>query len=277
MINDEELIKLALLIKSEEDDELAKLLEAAGFLFVPVLLKYILGAEDRLDDTLQNDYEETWEIVQKLVKRFKNRKPPKAIISAYLNRRSFKSAMADEVVPEFRKAFFGLFDEFNAKWSGPDDFDYRTKSYRDLENWLKRLPKLMDLTTKDAVAKLVQASYEDGKGIKWLERELSNLPEFERKRARTTSITEGLRMYSASEYEAFMQNDAIVGKTWRHTHGINDPRKGHEEADGQTVAKDDFFIINGENCRYPRDPMLSAKESIHCHCFMEPVLIDETK
>lgn len=41
-MNDEELIKAALQLKKEEDEELAKLLEKAGFLFVPILLTFIL-------------------------------------------------------------------------------------------------------------------------------------------------------------------------------------------------------------------------------------------
>lgn len=268
-MTDEELIKAALLLKKEEDDELAKLLEQAGFLFVPVLLGYVLKSEEKMDDILQNDYEEVWDIVKKFVGK-RNKKPSKLAIKIALRNRSFKSNMTEDFIPELRKTFFGMFDEFNNKYKGPEGFNYRTKSYKDVEKWLKNLPKLMKVTTDEKLIGSIQESYEDGKGIKWLERRLSELPEFGRNRARTTSITEGLRMYSGSQYEAFVQNPAIVGKTWRHTHGINEPRKGHEDADGQIVAVDEFFIINGERCRYPRDPMLSAKESIYCHCFMVP-------
>ncbi len=272
-MNDEELIKAALLLKKEEDNELAKLLKTAGFLFVPILLMYILNSEDKLDETLQTDYEEATAIALALAA--KKKKPTKLAIKIALRSRNFKSNMSDKVIPEFRKAFFGLFDAFNAKYKGPKGFNYRTKSYKSVEKWLKNLPKLMNVTTEDALIKTIQESYEDGKGIKWLERRLSELPEFSRNRARTTSITEGLRMYSGSQYEAFMQNDAIVGKTWRHTHGIKEPREGHAHADGQTVAKDELFIINGHSCRYPRDPSLPARESIHCHCFVEPKMADK--
>ena len=270
-MSDEELIKVALKIKKEEDDELAKLLEKAGFLFVPLLLKFILDSENKMDDTLQIDYEEVWEKVKKFVEN-RQKKPTKLSIKIMLRGRSFQSNMKDEVVPEMRKAFFGLFESFNDKYGGGDKFDFHSKYYNDIEKWLKKLPKLMQVTTDEALIRTIQQSYEDGKGINWLEKKLSELPEFSRNRARTTAITEGLRMYSGSQYEAMMQNDAITGKTWRHTHGIKEPRKGHEDADGQTVAKDEYFIINGEKCRYPRDPMLSAGESVHCHCFMVPKL-----
>lgn len=268
-MNDIELIQKALQIKKEEDDELAKLLEKAGFLFVPVLLLYILNTEDQMDDTLQIDYEEVWERVKDFVEKRK-KKPTKLSIKLMLRGRSFKSNMVENVIPEMRKTFFGLFDEFNTRYDGPNGFDYHSKSYRDVEKWLKGLPKLMQASTDEKLVELIQQSFDEGKGIKWLEQRLSELPEFSRNRARTTAITEGLRMYSGSQYEAMMQNDAIVGLTWRHTHGIKEPRKGHEAMDGQTVAKGEYFIVNGESCRYPRDPMLSAKESIHCHCFMVP-------
>lgn len=268
-MNDEELIKAALQLKKEEDEELAKLLEKAGFLFVPILLKYILQTEDKMDDTLQIDYEEVWEKVKKFLEKRK-KKPTKLSIKVMLRGRSFKSNMKNKVIPELRKTFFGLFDEFNTKYDGQEEFDYQTKHYRDIEKWLRKLPKLMNVTSENALVGVIQESFDEGKGIRWLESKLSSLPEFSRNRARTTAITEGLRMYSGSQYEAFMQNDAVIGMTWRHTHGIKEPRKGHEEMDGQTIAKGEYFIVNGENCRYPRDPMLSAKESIHCHCFVVP-------
>lgn len=78
-MNDEELIKAALQLKKEEDDELAKLLEKAGFLFVPILLAFILNSEDKMDDTLQVDYEEVWEKVKKFVENRK-KKPTKLSI-----------------------------------------------------------------------------------------------------------------------------------------------------------------------------------------------------
>ena len=49
----------------------------------------------------------------------------------------------------------------------------------------------------------------------------------------------------------------------------------HGQADGTVVSVDDFFIIDGERARYPRDPQLSPGNSISCHCFMNPVLADK--
>lgn len=86
-MNDEELIKAALQLKKEEDEELAKLLEKAGFLFVPILLKYILQTEDKMDDTLQIDYEEVWEKVQKFLEK-RTKRPTKLSIKVMLRGRS---------------------------------------------------------------------------------------------------------------------------------------------------------------------------------------------
>lgn len=43
-------------------------------------------------------------------------------------------------------------------------------------------------------------------------------------------------------------------------------RDSHAKADQQRVGVNDYFNINGEQAKYPRDPNLSAGESINCRC-----------
>lgn len=272
-MTDEELIQKALALKKEEDKELAKLLKLAGFLFVDELVKQILEIEDSLDEILQNDYEQSAELAEELAS--KNKKPLKTVIILALSARIFKSEMAKKVNPKLKLSFLTLYEKFNGKYKGDEPHNPKSRHFKEIERWLKNLPKLMDLTTKNNLVNLIQKSYEDGKGVKWLERELVKLSEFSRSRARTTSITEVLRMYSGSQYESMMNNPNIVGKEWRHTSGIKEPREAHGKADGEIISKDDYFIIDGERCRYPRDPKLSPGNSIQCHCFMNPVLADK--
>lgn len=51
-------------------------------------------------------------------------------------------------------------------------------------------------------------------------------------------------------------------------------RDSHAEADGQVVAIDDDFTVDGEGLQYPGDPSASPELSINCRCAMVPV-IDE--
>jgi uncharacterized protein with gpF-like domain len=44
-------------------------------------------------------------------------------------------------------------------------------------------------------------------------------------------------------------------------------REAHVLVDGQGAPlQDGFFVVGGEMCRYPGDPMLSAKQRINCRC-----------
>jgi hypothetical protein len=52
-------------------------------------------------------------------------------------------------------------------------------------------------------------------------------------------------------------------------------RATHIAASGQVVAFDGFFSVGGQSCQFPRDPTLSAKESVNCRCHSVPVLDDE--
>lgn len=275
-MNDTELIKAALQIQKDENDELIKLLEEAGFDFVPLLLFYILGLEDTIDDILQDDLDEVVEIAEKIMKNHPNKAPGIRKINRALKDRSFVTNMTDKAVPDMRASFFGLYEENTKSLPGSStpDFDYQTKSYKSLEKWLKELPDTMKLTTDSKVSKLIIEAYEEGKGTGWLEQRLSEDYEFSRARARTTAITENLRMYSGSGYEAFLQNEWVIGVRWRHTHGIREPRPHHEAMDGIVVPKAELFTVGAYQGYYPRDPQLPAGETVHCHCFIEPVLSD---
>ncbi|MCT0049168.1 phage minor head protein [Lactococcus lactis] len=272
-MNDAELIQKSLELSAEEKEELIKLLRKAGFSFTETLADNISDIEQELEDILQEDYEQVAPILEELAQ--KDKKPSRKMILAALAARVFISKMSERVNPKIKLSYVTLFDKFNSKYKGKSEFNPKSRHSKEIDKWLKGLPKLMDLTSKERFIFLVQSSYDEGKGIKWLERNLSKLDEFGHSRARTTSITEVLRMYSGSQYEAMMSNPNIVGKEWRHTSGIGEPRMSHGQADGTVVAVDDFFIIDGERARYPRDPQLSPGNSISCHCFMNPVLADK--
>lgn len=277
MITDEELIKVAFLLKEEEDEQLEELLNEMEILFITMMLAFILDVESAMEDILDWDHEDVSDIVNNILEKYPTKAPSKRVIKRHLRNRPFNNNLSDNVVPKLRQAYFDYYDEFNKHYSNEGaEFNYRSRHYKKIDKWLKNLPKTMKLSTDNQVTDLIRQSYEEGKGPKWLESQLAKNRSFTRSRARTTAITENMRMYSAAEFQSFLDNDYIVGKEWRHTHGIKEPREMHVQADGYIVPKDEPFIINGHECFYPRDPDLPPEESISCHCFMVPVFEGES-
>lgn len=267
-MNDAQMIELAFLIKEEEDKELEKLLEQAQYQFVSLLLEYILSVEAKLEDAFQTDYEELQEIVDKIVSKFTKKAPTEKQIRNRIKKRSLKKKLKDDVVPELEAAFFVLLDAFKEQYGSYGQFDSKSEAYQELKGWMSNLPALLMETTDNAVVRRVERHYEDEEegGIS-----LEELAVFGYVRARSIAILEILRMYGCSQFEAMMLNSHVIGVTWRHTDGVKEPREAHVEADGYQVAKGQFFLINGEYLRYPRDPQAPIEETINCHCYLEPI------
>ena len=275
-MTDDELIKAAMLLKEEEDDELEALFTEMEMLFVSIVLAYVLDFEEAMETLLIADLTNVQTIADKLVTKYPNKVPKDKTIIRQLNKRDFVSAMQDDVIPIARKAYHEFYEEFNKEYNNAGAaFNYRSAKYKEIEDWLDDLPNKMKLTTDNRVVELIRQSYEEGKGVNWLEDKLAESHQFSRSRARTTAITENRRMYHGAQYQSFLDNEYIVSKEWKHTHGIKEPRKMHVKADGQTVAKFYPFVINGIECDYPLDPKLPPEESVNCHCYMIPGIIGE--
>lgn len=271
------LVIAALAIEKEDDDNLKSLLKKAGFLFLPMLMKYIKKTETALDEVLQDDFEELGFIFTDLFKKVK-KKPSKRKLSKILKNRDFTSSFKSTVNPILAKTFDEIAKASAKKYKSEFSFELMSDlAKKDLAKWLEELPNLMKLTTDDAVTQLIIETYENGKGVNWALTRLSEMHEFSRNRARTTSITEVLTMYSDATYQALMQNNGVIGFEWVHTVGIKEPRKAHENMSGTIISKDEFFIVNGEMARFPRDTVLSAKERINCHCRLKPVFYKDLK
>lgn len=58
-------------------------------------------------------------------------------------------------------------------------------------------------------------------------------------------------------------------KVWLWSHkptGRIDHQKAEDEYKKKPIKVNENFIIGGESCAYPRDPMLSSKQRVHCGC-----------
>lgn len=147
-----------------------------------------------------------------------------------------------------------------------------------IKEWSGDLASLMKISTQSEVEGVLIKALSEGKGIQHVGLALKDLPAFDRKRARTTAITEVLTAASVAQQEAFEQSPAVEGKKWKHSgsKGI-EPRASHIELSGTVVPVDEQFTVpgSGELAKYPRDTNLSARERIHCHCVIGPAVNED--
>lgn len=125
----------------------------------------------------------------------------------------------------------------------------------------------MDRVTGDVLGKLKE-SIGDGKSLanttKEIIPETKDMAKWEVDRI---TRTETQRTYNQSKQETFNANPKITGKRWLSS-GLSNMREAHAEADGQTVAYDAPFIVDGEELMYPGDPEGSPENTINCACTM---------
>lgn len=159
------------------------------------------------------------------------------------------------------------------------DIPFETLSKRTtdfISRWAEDLGNLLKTKTHESLEKTLLDVIENGESIDVAELKISELPEFDRKRARTVARTEILTASSSAHYESFMQSPAVEGKTWKHSGAKkNNPRPTHVAMDGVTIPVDDYFEVDGETGLFPRDPNFSAKNRVNCGCVLGPAVNEE--
>lgn len=144
-----------------------------------------------------------------------------------------------------------------------------------ITSWSEELAEIMELGTHSAIETQIVEAINAGESIAQVELRLKDLPEFDRKRARATARTEVLTASSQANYESFKQSPAVVSKKWKHSGSKKStPRATHVAMDGTVIPVDDYFLVDGEEGLYPRDPSFSAKNRVNCGCVLGPV-VDE--
>lgn len=263
------------LFTKAEDDELKALLKE--FPEVAYLVKQVNGFEKTLAKLLKDEQRQFIESVQMYIQ---DASTQNALVGAILDMTmsdmfavsTFAEKLTAEATVFLTKTTTHLTTSI-MKSLDPDVafnvFSRRTTDW--ISSWSTDLGKLMHLKNVDAVTEAIQETLKNGDGIQTLVVKLQKLPEFNRKRARATAITEVLTASSVAQHESYMQSPSVVGKTWRHTGAKkNKPRLAHVALSGTRVLKDEMFLVNDEYGMFPRDTILSAKERVHCHCVLSP-------
>lgn len=142
-----------------------------------------------------------------------------------------------------------------------------------IEEWSADLGKLMKLNSHEALEREMKKVIENGGSIQDAELAIKELSQFDRARARTTAITEILTASSVAQAESYRQSPAVEKKRWRHSGSKkNNPREAHVDLDGEEIAVDEMFNVNGHAADHPRDTSLPAGERVNCHCVLSPVV-----
>ncbi|USK72671.1 phage minor head protein [Peribacillus asahii] len=99
---------------------------------------------------------------------------------------------------------------------------------------------------------------------------------FSESRAITIARTEVITAGRAGQYFSDTQSGMVIGKKWRAAIQ-NRTRHAHREADGQVVALNEPFIVNGEKMMFPGDASMgaSADNLINCRCWYKRILEGE--
>jgi hypothetical protein len=140
-----------------------------------------------------------------------------------------------------------------------------------IRSWSSDLGEIMQLNTHEALERELLDAITNGDSIADAELKIKELSQFDRKRARTTARTEILTASSRAHYESFLQSPSVVGKTWKHSGNKKiTARETHMAMDGVTIPVDDYFLVDGEEGLYPRDPSFSAKNRVNCGCVLGP-------
>lgn len=98
----------------------------------------------------------------------------------------------------------------------------------------------------------------------------------DRARATTIARTEVVSAYNGSAHMTATQlpSDVVGGQEWIATRDGR-TRPAHAAADGQVVAMDATFDIDGEALSYPGDPAGSADNTVQCRCTVAFLTPDE--
>lgn len=263
------------LITKAEDDELKEMI--GQFPEVDWLIDYATEYESRINKLLKSQGKYYVNALKGFVSKDEDDSFTIAAFLTYALGDLFNEDEFVEKMTEEAKAFLYLtIPELTSKIMQSIDKDVPFKvtsqaTVNWINAWIERLANLMNITTQESVKEALLDVVENGKGIPAAVLALEALPEFDRKRARATAITEVLTASSVAQHESYVQSPAVDGKTWLHSGSKkNKPRQAHVALNDTTIPVESKFDVNGYQADFPRDVTLPAKERVNCHCVLSP-------
>ena len=131
-------------------------------------------------------------------------------------------------------------------------------------------------TTHKAIINELSEGFKNGESIQELSNRIKDMPEFDMKRATVVARTEIISSSNAGTLQGYKESGVVIGKEWSSTKDER-TRDHHKDVEGQRVALDDSFIVDGDLLDYPGDNSHDVKASnvIQCRCSLKPILEGE--
>lgn len=262
------------------DGDLSRLLGAQGFIKPKKTVGYIEDIEDEVADALTD--ETTY-----FVRSFEEAVDLETFAAEIWPRVKLNDGLKAKLATVFQEQLSSFMPEYIGYYIQQTDKQLRLKQISKrtvawVEKWSGDLADIMQLNSHTEIERILKTGLEEGFGMaEFTRRILESGIRDERYKARRVAVTEVLRAHSVSQQEAYMQSPAVSEKTWQHTGEYrNDPRENHVAMHGKRVPVEEPFELEGADGQtyypmYPRDTNLPAKESINCHCNIQPVVSEE--
>jgi len=164
---------------------------------------------------------------------------------------------------------------------GPDNIKVDEQSFfeRLVQTYLaeRGLDKISDDiagTTKQQLLNAIRAGQRAGEGQQAIGQQLRDaVPRLSSARAGVIARTETHAASNFANEEAAKETGLELQKEWIAAMGER-TRNDHSDADGQTVGRDEPFVVGGEQLKYPGDPNGSAANIINCRCVVAYIVQD---
>lgn len=265
---------------TKADDELEKSLSDAGYVKAKDTVKAITNLEDDIAAILAIQTDELQQLLDKASKKGLSYKELDKLIDKMLTGSKIDKDAAKVIGNMYVKHVESYTNEY-IKEIDEDAVceNLRKRTIAEYESWTDSYAKMFKENADKQVKDYIERAYREGLSVSDLAKDVYNYGFREEYwQAKRIAQTELLRCHSFAKDEAIMQSPVCEEKEWIHTGSVkNEPRQNHVDMNGVTVPKADNFPLiaaDGKTYypRFPRDPMLPAKESVNCHCFSRGVV-----
>ena len=262
------------------DSGLEETLDAEGYQEPRRTLEYLEDLEERIAEALLLETDYFLASVEKAVdlEAFAELVWPGVVLNDELREKLEEIFL--EYFQNFMPEFTGYYIEQTDKGLKLEQVSKRTTAW--VKTWSGQLADIMQLNSHKEIEKILETGLKNGSSIATFTRDIMDSGiRNEYYKARRAALTEVLRAHSVAQQEAFMQSPAVGEKMWKHTGSYrNDPRKNHQDMNGQRVPVNEPFVLTGikggtHYPMYPRDTNLPPEESINCHCICQPVVSED--